>query len=93
VTVPDRVFYVGCITEPGAAVMDGPDDELLIAVGRHMDDGRVVKFRASRKDLWRWHADDDEDAYLVVRESDVIKISGRYGRDLWTNAGLPWSIG
>jgi hypothetical protein len=39
-------------------------------------------------------ADRSEDAYIVVAEDkDVIKVTGRYGRDLWSNADLPRSIG
>ena len=30
---------------------------------------------------------------MPVENEDVIKVTGRYGRDLWSNAGLPWSIG
>jgi hypothetical protein len=90
-----RVFYVGCITEPEIAALDGSADDLVTAVGRHMDDGRTVRFRVGRDALRTYYAEaaTSEDAYLVVTESDVIKISGRYGRDLWTSAGLPWSTG
>jgi hypothetical protein len=65
----------------------------IAVIGRHMDDGRKVYFRATEEQLSAYHADHDDDAYIVVEDADVIKVTGRYWRDLWTNAGLPWSIG
>jgi hypothetical protein len=88
------VHYVGCITEPAESALEGADQsDTLTAVGYDMDNGRRLTFRASTGALRAWYADHDEDAYLVVEEEDVMKVTGRYGRDLWSNAGLPWSIG
>jgi hypothetical protein len=86
-------YYVGCITEPANLAAQETLDGRIEAVGRDMDNGRKVKFWATAEQLSAYFADDDEDAHIVVEDDNVISVTGRYGRDLWTNAGLPWSIG
>lgn len=90
-------YYVGNLVEPRSAAGIGATGEdldgMVTAIGFHMDDGRKVRFRARRETLEAYFADPDEDAYIDVQDEDVIKVSGRPGRDLWSNAGLPWSIG
>jgi len=61
---------------------------LVTATGYDMDTGRRVKFWASREALSAYFADPDEDAYIDVQDRDVIKVTGRPGRDLWATAGL-----
>jgi len=85
-------MYVGHLTEPQSpAGIPAPDEAprgLVTALGRDMDNGRRVKFSATREALQAYFADTEEDAYIVVNDSQVIKVTGRRARDLWTTAGL-----
>jgi hypothetical protein len=85
-------MYVGRITKPASTELD-TIDEPVIAVGKAMDTACRVRFRATREQLAAYYANEqDDDNCIDVDRADIISLTGRGGRDLWTNAGLPWTL-
>jgi hypothetical protein len=82
--------YVGAITAGRQRAQDGH----VACSGYDMDNARGVKFWVSAETLSAYFADTDEDAYIVVEDSDITWLAKRDGgRSLWSTAGLPMSIG
>lgn len=78
--------YVGAIR-----VMGRPrrQDGRVPCRGYQMDNARAVKFWASAEALSAYFGDQDEDACIVVPDSDITWLAKRDGgRSLWSCAGL-----
>jgi hypothetical protein len=77
--------YVGAIRAQSQQAQDGR----VACRGYGMDNARGVRFLADPEALAAYLADPDEDAYLVVPDSDITWLATRDGgRSLWSCAGL-----
>lgn len=77
--------YVGAIRAQRQQVQDGR----VACRGYDMDNARAVRFLATQEALSAYHADEDEDAYMVIPDKDITWMARRDGgHSLWSCCGL-----